>query len=101
MSVSRRYAEVPVPGVHHVDFPYAYRCEQCTPEKACSLHGAEGIERDLFARHVDPSEVAAVFVEPVQGEGGYIVPPTGWMKEIWLGVIDVRTRRRLTASAIG
>ena len=71
-----------LPGVHHVDFPYAYRCESCKPEKACSLHGAEGIERDLFARHVDPSEVAAVFVEPVQGEGGYIVPPTGWMREI-------------------
>jgi 4-aminobutyrate aminotransferase len=71
-----------LPGVHHVDFPYAYRCEKCTQDKACSHHGAEGIERDLFARHVDPSEVAAIFVEPVQGEGGYIVPPTGWMKEI-------------------
>ena len=71
-----------LPGVHHVDFPYAYRCGQCTPDKACSLHGAEGIERDLFARHVDPSEVAAIFVEPVQGEGGYIVPPEGWMKDI-------------------
>ena len=71
-----------LPGVHHVDFPYAYRCEKCTPDKTCSLHGAEGLERDLFARHVDPSEVAAIFVEPVQGEGGYIVPPTGWMQEI-------------------
>jgi 4-aminobutyrate aminotransferase len=71
-----------LPGVHHVDFPYAYRCERCRPEKACDFHGAEGIERDLFARHVDPAEVAAVFVEPVQGEGGYIVPPAGWMREI-------------------
>ena len=71
-----------LPGVHHVDFPYAYRCENCRADKACSLHSAEGIERDLFARHVDPSEVAAVFVEPVQGEGGYIVPPAGWMREI-------------------
>jgi 4-aminobutyrate aminotransferase len=71
-----------LPGVHHVDFPSAYRCGQCTPDRACSLHGAEGIERDLFARHVDPGEVAAIFVEPVQGEGGYIVPPTGWMKDI-------------------
>ena len=71
-----------LPGVHHVDFPYAYRCERCAPDKACTRHSAEGIERDLFARHVEPSEVAAVFVEPIQGEGGYIVPPTGWMKEI-------------------
>ena len=55
-----------LPGVHHVDFPYAYRCENCRADKACTLHSAEGIERDLFARHVDPSEVAAVFVEPVR-----------------------------------
>jgi 4-aminobutyrate aminotransferase len=71
-----------LPGVHHVDFPYAYRCDDCKPDRACSHHSAEGIERDLFARHVDPTEVAAIFVEPVQGEGGYIVPPPGWMREI-------------------
>src|SRR4030095_9065685 len=40
------------------------------------------IERDLFGRHLDPAEVAAVFVEPVQGEGGYIVPPPGWMQRL-------------------
>lgn len=71
-----------LPGVHHVDFPYAYRCAECRADRACTFHSADGIERDLFARHVDPAEVAAVFVEPVQGEGGYIVPPTGWMREI-------------------
>jgi len=71
-----------LPGVHHVDFPYAYRCDNCKPSRTCDLHSAEGIERDLFARHVDPAEVAAVFVEPVQGEGGYIVPPEGWMREL-------------------
>jgi taurine---2-oxoglutarate transaminase len=36
----------------------------------------------LFRYQVEPSEVAAVFVEPVQGEGGYIVPPPGWLEKL-------------------
>ncbi len=40
----------------------------------------EYIERVLFAHLVSPREVAAIFVEPVLGEGGYIVPPEGWLR---------------------
>jgi 4-aminobutyrate aminotransferase len=36
----------------------------------------------LFARQVDPGDVAAIFVEPVQGEGGYVVPPKGWLRDL-------------------
>ena len=39
----------------------------------------EHIERVLFRHLVSPREVAAIFVEPVLGEGGYIVPPEGWL----------------------
>ncbi len=40
------------------------------------------IENKLFKNLVDPSELAAVFVEPIQGEGGYIVPPKGFLKKL-------------------
>ena len=44
--------------------------------------GAEYIEQVLFRHMTEPGDVAAVFVEPIQGEGGYVVPPTGWLNEL-------------------
>jgi len=56
------------PGSYHA--PYAFDGE---------LTGADYIEQVLFRRMTEPGDVAAIFVEPVQGEGGYIVPPAGWL----------------------
>jgi 4-aminobutyrate aminotransferase len=48
------------------------------------LHAPYGdfdyIERAIFARLVPPEEVAAIVVEPIQGEGGYVLPPDGWLR---------------------
>jgi 4-aminobutyrate aminotransferase len=44
--------------------------------------GVGYIEDVLFARVVPPGEVAAVFVEPVLGEGGYVIPPAGWLQRL-------------------
>ena len=71
-----------LPDVHHIAYGYCYRCEYGKTFPACELHCADYLETDLFPRHLDPSDVAAIFVEPIQGEGGYIVPPSGWLTRI-------------------
>ncbi len=66
-----------MPGVTHVPYPNPYR-----PLFAGDDQGEAVLDylRMLFARNVPPSEVAAVLIEPLQGEGGYIVPPPGFLK---------------------
>jgi 4-aminobutyrate aminotransferase len=71
-----------LPDVHHVPFAYRYRCQFCAREPACNRGCIDVFEQDLFARHLDPRDVAAIFVEPIQGEGGYIVPPPGYLSDL-------------------
>jgi 4-aminobutyrate aminotransferase len=68
-----------LPEIYHVPFGYCYRCEFGKEYPSCELFCVSAIERDLFARQIEPSDVAAIFVEPVQGEGGYVVPPDGYL----------------------
>jgi 4-aminobutyrate aminotransferase len=79
----RRFAPL-VPGVTHVRYPYAYR--GCTggpqAEEAFSLGCARYIEDKLFKTILPPEEVAAIFVEPIQGEGGYVVAPDNFLREL-------------------
>jgi 4-aminobutyrate aminotransferase len=71
-----------MPGVVHVPYAYCYRCPYKLTYPSCDLYCANIIE-DVYMKTVAPPEdVAGVFVEPVQGEGGYIVPPPGWMDRI-------------------
>src|SRR5580692_5910036 len=76
----RRFSPL-VPGVTHVRYPYAYR--GCTggpqEEEAFALGCARYIEDKLFKTILAPEEVAAIFVEPIQGEGGYVVAPTNFL----------------------
>jgi 4-aminobutyrate aminotransferase len=71
-----------LPDVHHVPFAYRYRCQFCADEPGCNRGCIDVIEKELFTRHLDPGDVAAIFVEPVQGEGGYIVPPPGYLSAL-------------------
>ena len=71
-----------LPDVHHVAYGYCYRCEYGKTFPSCGIFCVDTIEQDLFARHLHPSDVAAIFVEPVQGEGGYVLPPPGWLAAV-------------------
>ena len=64
-----------VPGITHVPYAYCYRCPAHSSYPSCGCACIEWIREDLFKRSLPPEEVAAIFVEPIQGEGGYIVPP--------------------------
>ena len=80
----RRFAPL-VPGVTHVRYPDVYRgCVGGSPEEAdaFALGCARFIEEKLFKTTLPPEEVAAIFVEPIQGEGGYVVAPTVFMQEL-------------------
>ncbi|MGC9134442.1 acetyl ornithine aminotransferase family protein [Caldisphaera sp.] len=69
-----------VPGVVHVPYPYTYRCPFNTDDpKECGQSVLDYIEDWIFTKLVEPTEVAAIFVEPIQGEGGYIVPPDNFL----------------------
>ena len=64
-----------VPGVYHAPFANCYRCPVSATPETCAAECLRFIEEQLFVHVVPPEEVAAIMVEPIQGEGGYVVPP--------------------------
>jgi len=69
------------PEVYRMPYAYCYRCPFGLEYPACEIHCAEYLE-EFFIGHVAADSVAALIVEPVQGEGGFIVPPQGYFNKL-------------------
>jgi len=68
--------------VVHSPYAYCYRCPFGKEVKSCDLECVKFLEDYIFEKEVPPEEVAAIVVEPIQGEGGYIVPPDKFIKRL-------------------
>jgi 4-aminobutyrate aminotransferase len=71
-----------MPGAHHMPYAYCYRCAYGKSPDSCAVECVQAIESELFRTTVPAEDVAAIFVEPVQGEGGYVVPPRKFFDEL-------------------
>src|SRR6516162_7667562 len=69
-------------GVEHIPYPYAYRCALGHGPEACGGEIIDLLEQQIFKRMFAPDEVAAIVVEPIQGEGGFIPAPAFFLQEL-------------------
>ncbi len=71
-----------MPGVTHVPYPNLYRRPKGSDAHQYAIDCARFIEEKVFKTDLPAEEVAAIFVEPIQGEGGYVVAPPEFMREL-------------------
>ncbi len=69
-------------GVEHIPYPYSYRCAHGHTSETCGAEILEQLEGQIFKRLFDPEEVAAIIIEPIQGEGGYVAAPKFFLQEL-------------------
>jgi 4-aminobutyrate aminotransferase len=81
--VTQRHGFGPlIPGVTHIGYGDCRNCPVNLTYGSCGIECVSTIEKTLFKRLMAPEEVAAIFVEPIQGEGGYIVPPPEFHRDL-------------------
>jgi 4-aminobutyrate aminotransferase len=71
-----------VPGVTHIPYAYCYRCHYGKTPDTCAVECVKVIEEQLINTILPAEEIAAIVVEPIQGEGGYVVPPKMFFDEL-------------------
>jgi 4-aminobutyrate aminotransferase len=69
-------------GVEHIPYPYAYRCALGHGPETCGAEILETLENQVFKRLFDPTEVAGIIIEPIQGEGGYVPASKFFLQEL-------------------
>lgn len=81
-SVQKKGFGTLIAGVIHIPFGYCYRCSFNLEYPSCEFACIRYIEDEIFRAKVPGEEVAAVFAEPIQGEGGYVIPPPGYFQKL-------------------
>ena len=89
-----------VPGVTHAPYPYCYRCPYGKEPESCAVECVQFIEDTLLKTIAPAEETAAIVFEPVQGEGGYIVPPRKFFDELQRVAQQARHPADLRRSAV-
>jgi len=79
-AIQRKHFGTLVAGVFHTPYPNTYRGAYGVRPEHASADALAHIENELFKRLVDPEEVAAIFIEPIQGEGGYLPAPADFLQ---------------------
>jgi 4-aminobutyrate aminotransferase len=78
----RRYFFPLMPGVTHVPYPHCYRCPFKLAHPECHYWCVDFIDEYVLQKYVPPEDTAAILYEPIQGEGGYVVPPPEYPKRL-------------------
>jgi 4-aminobutyrate aminotransferase len=81
-AIQRRGFGPPLGGAYHAPFPDPYRGPAGQSEEECVAKSLDFLEDQILLHLVSPDEVAAVVVEPIQGEGGYVVPPASFFQRL-------------------
>ena len=80
--VQRRHFFPLVPHVTHVPYPYCYRCAFSLKYPECKMWCVDFIDEEVLKKYHPPEDTAAMVVEPIQGEGGYVVPPDDYFQRL-------------------
>ncbi len=81
-AIQRRGFGPVMPGVYHAPYADCYRCPLRLKPETCQAECLDYIEHEILVHLVSPDEVAAIIVEPIQGEGGYLVPPAQFLQRL-------------------
>jgi 4-aminobutyrate aminotransferase len=81
-AIQRRGFGPPLAGAYHAPFPNPYRRPAGQSEDECAAAALDYLEDEILVHLVAPDEVAAVIVEPIQGEGGYVIPPVSFFQRL-------------------
>ena len=81
-AIQRRGFGPMAPGVYHAPYANCYRCPVGLKPGSCQAECLDFVEDQILVHLVSPDEVAAVIVEPIQGEGGYLVPAPQFLQRL-------------------